>query len=176
MDIVLYCFAISLFIAVRLFKAKKNREKCKEKLYVVPIKTYFWQIAGMTVILVMLTGLVYMNTQIEVQTYMPRVCFTLMIALIAGFCAFSIVLFGFTPVGLYANGLLTHYMFLSYNDVESYELVSSNMLNIGRETKTLTFTLKNNASNHPSFEYPIRDEEKIVEMLKALGLYRAAKG
>lgn len=173
MDIGLYCFIIVVFAALRLWSVKKLEKNCGEKLYTPPVvKTYIWQIGGMAVILAALTGILYLNTKLEIETYMPKICFVLLLGLLAGFCGFSIVLFAFTPVGLYKNGLLTHYLFLEYGDMESYRLQNSNMLNIGRENKTVVFKIKDNTSNHPSFEYPLKDEGKIVQWLESLGIPR----
>lgn len=170
MDAGLYCLIVAVFVVLRIGALEKLRHTCGEKLYTPPVKTYLWQIVGMAVIFVMVSGLMHLSTWLEIQAYMPRVCFVALLGLLAGFCAFSIVLFAFTPVGLYTNGLLTHYMFLEYGEIESYELINANMLNMGRETKTLSFTIKNNTSNHPSFEYPVKEEEKIKEILQGLGI------
>lgn len=176
MDIGLYCFIIVVFAALRLWGAKKLGKNCGEKLYTPPVfRTYIWQIGGMAVILAALTGILYLNMKLEMETYMPELCFVLLLGLLAGFCAFSIVLFAFTPVGLYKNGLLTHYLFLEYGDMESYQLQNSNMLNIGRETKTVVFKIKGNTSNHPSIEYPLKDEGKIIQWLESAGIPRAAE-
>jgi len=168
--IVIYFAIVAVCIVLRFAMAKQNSKHCEAPLYTSPIKTYFWQIAGMLTVFLAMSGILYFNTKHEIDAYMPNTFFVILVGILAGVCAFSVTLFAFTKVGIYKNGLLTHYMFFEFDEIESFKFSDANMLNIGRETKTVIFKIKENSSNHPSFEYPAKDEKEIRRLLEAYGI------
>lgn len=165
-DLIIYVGINICFIIIQIVRRAKIAKNCAASMYKTPVWAYRWHILGMLIIFAMLAGIIWFNTKRQIETYMPNVLFVSMTGLLSGLCSLCIVMYAFSRVGIFENGICTHFMFVPFEKIESYMIIDSNMLHIGKDTRTVSFKIKNNSSNHPSFEYPVKQEALLKLVLK----------
>lgn len=170
-ELIIYVGINICFIVFQIARRLRITKKCEASMYKIPVWVYRWHILGMLIIFAILAGIIWFNTNQQIEAYMPNVLFVSMTGLLSGLCALCIVMYTFSQVGVFENGICTHFMFVPFEEIEAYKITDSNMLNIGKDTRTVSFKIRNNNSNHPSFEYSVKQEDLLKSVLEERGIH-----
>lgn len=165
LKVLIFISIVFIFIALRV-KMRKNIVKMRGNVqYAVSARVYLWQILGSAIIFTLLALIIALGIDAGITPYTLSLVFVILVSIIAGICSFALVLYGFTPIGIYDNGILTHFSFFHYEEIDCFKVTYENKLNTGSNTKTLVFKLKEATHNTPNFEYHTKDEDTIRSIL-----------
>ena len=164
----IYSFVIIIFILLRAISFNRIRSKAKKALLLIPVRTYIWHIIGSLCVFGLMSLIVYLDVSIGIESYMPNWLFVILVSIVSGVSAYILIVYMFSRPGIYENGVLTHFTFIPFGNIDGYELTFDNNLNINKNIKTLKFRIKEKRYRDPSFEYLKKDEIKIVTTLSMI--------
>ena len=157
-----------ILMLLRIRSFDKCRKKCGKPSFIVPKKTYFWHVFGLCSVYMFMLVAVLSNFSNKSSAVISDSLFAFGAGAVAGVCAVIIFIYCFTDVGIYENGILSHFVFISSDQIEKIEFASENSLNINSKIKTLKIHVKNQNFRAPNIEYLDRYEDDLRSALTNL--------
>ncbi len=168
--ILIFILISVLFAGIRIHSFKKHQEKCVDPSFIIPKKTYFWHISGPFLVVILMFFALYADFYGKLALNLPHWLFSIMTGFLAGVCLTIALIYLLADAGIYENGILTHFIFIELNEIESVEFVKENTLNINSKIKTLKIHLKDQTLKIPSIEYLEKNEAAIRSALENLNI------
>lgn len=161
-------FSISALSGIlRIYSFKKIRNRCEKTVYIIPKRTYFWHIAGPAIIFILLLCFILADFPAKIEPSVPSGIFAVFSGICGGACIVIMSIYCFTNAGIYENGILTHFIFVTCDQIKGYELSDQSSLHIDSQMKTCKLQLKDQTYRAPSFEYLKKDEKNLKSAMSS---------